>query len=170
MLTTKNIQQNKLFFYFFKEICQGFSQANVTRYFMTKITSKENRKAIWFSIIFSTLFFAAMGTFMIYSFVKMHIANQVETRTFIMPIFGLIVYFTAYSFVKSYLKNSSKIEINKEKLIIENKTYYWKNLKDIKLSGKKGFGLFNYQMEAVTINLKIQQNIFLKIYIQIVRS
>ena len=121
---------------------------------MTKITSEGNRKTIWFSIIFSTLFFGAMGTFIIYSFVKMYIANQVETKTFVMPIFGLIVYFIAYSFVKSYLKNSSKIEIDKEKIIIQNKTYYWKNLQNIKLSGKKGFGFFKFQMEAITINFE----------------
>jgi hypothetical protein len=130
---------------------------NVTRYFMTKIASKENRKTIWFSIIFSLLFFTALGTFMIYIFYKMWLNNEVENKTYLMPIFGLLVYFIGFSFAKSYIKNTPKIILDFEKITIKNKTYYWKDIQNMKMTGKKGFGLFNYQMEVTT--LKFENNI-----------
>lgn len=119
---------------------------------MTKITSKQNRKAIWASIIFSIIFFGAMGTFMIYIFFQKWSSNEVETKTYLMPIFGLFVYFIAYNFIKSYIKRSPKIVVDNEKIIINKKLYYWKDIQNIRLTGKKGFGFFNYQMEVATLN------------------
>ena len=124
---------------------------------MTEITSKENRKTIWFSIIFSLLFFTAMGTIMIYIFYKMWLNNEIENKTYVMPIFGVLVYFIGFSFAKSYIKNTPKIILDFEKIIIKNKTYYWKDIQNVKMTGKKGFGLFNYQMEVTT--LKFENNI-----------
>ncbi len=124
---------------------------------MTEITSKENRKTIWFSIIFSLLFFTAMGTIMIYIFYKMWLNNEIENKTYLMPIFGVLVYFIGFSFAKSYIKNTPKIILDFEKIIIKNKTYYWKDIQNVKMTGKKGFGLFNYQMEVTT--LKFENNI-----------
>lgn len=124
---------------------------------MTKITSKENRKTIWFNILFSLLFFTALGTFMIYIFYKMWLNNEIENKTYLMPIFGILVYFIGFSFVKSYIKNSPKITLDFEKVIIKDKTYYWKDIQNVKMTGKKGFGLFSYQMEVTT--LKFANNV-----------
>lgn len=118
---------------------------------MTKITSKENRKTVWLSIIFSLLFFTALGTFMIYIFYKMWLNNEVENKTYLMPIFAVLVYFIGFSFAKSYIKNTPKIILDFEKITIKNRTYYWKDIKNIKMTGKKGFGLFSYQMEVTTL-------------------
>lgn len=121
---------------------------------MTQITSKENRKTVWLSIIFSLLFFTALGTFMIYIFYKMWLNNEVENKTYFMPIFGLLAYFIGFSFTKSYIKNTPKIILDFEKITIRNKTYYWKDIQNVKMTGKKGFGLFSYQMEVTTLKFK----------------
>lgn len=119
---------------------------------MTEITSEENRKTIWLSIFFSMLFFGALGSFMIYIFYKMWLNNEIENKTYLMPIFALLVYFIGFSFVKSYFKNSPKIILDFEKIKIKDKTYYWKDIQNVKMTGKKGFGLFSYQMETTTLN------------------
>ena len=139
---------------------------NVTRNFMRKITSKENRKTIWFSIIFSLLFFTALGTFMIYIFYEMWLNNEVENKTYLMPIFGLLVYFIGFSFAKSYVKCAPKIILDFEKITIKNKTYYWKDIQNLKMTGKKGFGLFSYQMEVTTLEFEnnIKEYIFDDMY------
>jgi hypothetical protein len=119
---------------------------------MTEITSEENRKTIWLSIFFSMLFFGALGSFMNYIFYKMWLNNEIENKTYLMPIFALLVYFIGFSFVKSYFKNSPKIILYFEKIKIKDKTYYWKDIQNVKMTGKKGFGLFSYQMETTTLN------------------
>jgi hypothetical protein len=121
---------------------------------MTQIISKENRKTVWFSIIFSLLFFTALGTFMIYIFYKMWLNNEIEAKTYLMPIFGILAYFIGFSFAKSYIKNTPKIILDFEKITIRNKTYNWKDIQNVKMTGKKGFGLFGYQMEVTTLNFK----------------
>jgi hypothetical protein len=133
---------------------------------MTKITSKENRKMVWFSIIFSLLFFTALGTFMIYIFYKMWLNNEVENKTYLMPIFGVLVYFIGFSFAKSYIKNTPKIILDFEKITIKNRTYYWKDIQNVKMTGKKGFGLLSYQMEVTTLQFqnKITEYIFDDMY------
>lgn len=98
-----------------------------------------------------------MGTIMIYIFYKMWLNNEIENKTYLMPIFGVLVYFIGFSFAKSYIKNTPKIILDFEKIIIKNKTYYWKDIQNVKMTGKKGFGLFNYQMEVTT--LKFENNI-----------
>ena len=86
-----------------------------------------------------------------YIFYKIWINDEVELKTSFFPIFGLIIYYIGFSFAKSYLKNSSKIVVDAEKISVNNKTYYWKDVQNIKMTGKKGFGLFNYQMEVTTL-------------------
>lgn len=121
---------------------------------MTKIISKKNRKTIWLSIVFLVLFSTALGSFMIYIFYKMWLNNEIENKTYFMPIFGILVYCSGYSFVRSYIKNSPKIILDFDKIIIKDKTYYWKDIQNIKMTGKKGFGLFSYQMEITTLEFK----------------
>ena len=87
----------------------------------------------------------------------MWLNNEIENKTYLMPIFGVLVYFIGFSFAKSYIKNTPKIILDFEKIIIKNKTYYWKDIQNVKMTGKKGFGLFNYQMEVTT--LKFENNI-----------
>ena len=133
---------------------------------MRKITSKENRKTIWFSIIFSLLFFTALGSFMIFIFYKMWLNNEVENKTYLMPVFALLVYFIGYSFAKTYIKNTPKMILDFEKITIKNKIYYWKDIQNIKMTGKKGFGLFSYQMEVTTLEFEnnITEYIFDDLY------
>lgn len=94
---------------------------------------------------------------MIYIFYKMWLNNEIEYKTYFVPLFGILVYFIGFSFAKSYIKNSPKIVLNFEKIIIKDKTYYWKDIQNVKMTGKKGFGLFSYQMEVTT--LKFENNI-----------
>lgn len=121
---------------------------------------------VWFSIIFSLLFFTALGTFMIYLFYKMWLNNEVENKTYLMPIFGVLVYFIGFSFAKSYIKNTPKIILDFEKITIKNRIYYWKDIQNVKMTGKKGFGLLSYQMEVTTLQFqnKITEYIFDDMY------
>lgn len=87
----------------------------------------------------------------------MWLNNEVENKTYLMPIFGVLVYFIGFSFAKSYIKNTPKIILDFEKITIKNRAYFWKDIQNVKMTGKKGFGLFSYQMEATT--LQFQNNI-----------
>ena len=87
----------------------------------------------------------------------MWLNNEIENKTYLMPFFGILVYFIGFSFAKSYIKYSRKIILDFEKIIIKGKTYYWKDIQNVKMTGKKGFGLFSYQMEVTT--LKFENNI-----------
>ena len=83
-----------------------------------------------------------------------------------MPVFALLVYFIGYSFAKTYIKNTPKMILDFEKITIKDKTYYWKDIQDIKMTGKKGFGLFSYQMEVTTLEFEnnITEYIFDDLY------
>ena len=86
----------------------------------------------------------------------MWLNNEVENKTYLMPIFGILVYYICFSFAKSYIKNTPKIILDFEKITIKNKTYYWKDIHNVKMTGKKGFGLFSYQMEVTTLEFQNQ--------------
>ena len=103
---------------------------------------------------------------MIYIFYKMWLNNEVENKTYLMPIFGVLVYFIGFSFAKSYIKNTPKIILDFEKITIKNRTYYWKDIQNVKMTGKKGFGLLSYQMEVTTLQFqnKITEYIFDDMY------
>ena len=93
---------------------------------------------------------------MIYIFYKMWLNNEIEIKIYFMLIFGILVYLIGFTFAKSYIKNSPKIILDFEKITIKNKTYYWKDIQNLKMTGKKGFGLFSFQMEVTT--LKFENN------------
>lgn len=118
---------------------------------MIQIISKANWKTIRLSILFSVLFFSALGSFMIYIFYKMWLNNEIETKTYLLPVFAMLVFFIGYSLVKSYIKNSPKIIMDFEKILIGDKTYFWKKIQNVKMTGKKSFGLFSYQMEVTAL-------------------
>lgn len=96
----------------------------------------------------------------------MWLNNEVENKTYLMPIFGVLVYFIGFSFAKSYIKNTPKIILDFEKITIKNRTYYWKDIQNVKMTGKKGFGLLSYQMEVTTLQFqnKITEYIFDDMY------
>lgn len=96
----------------------------------------------------------------------MWLNNEVENKTYLMPIFGVLVYFIGFSFAKSYIKNTPKIILDFEKITIKNRTYYWKDIQNAKMTGKKGFGLLSYQMEVTTLQFqnKITEYIFDDMY------
>lgn len=96
----------------------------------------------------------------------MWLNNEVENKTYLMPIFGVLVYFIGFSFAKSYIKNTPKIILDFEKITIKNRTYYWKDIQNVKMTGKKGFGLLSYQMEVTTLKFqnKITEYIFDDMY------
>lgn len=119
---------------------------------MTTISSNQNKLKFYIPIVMLLLFFLGMGTFMIYSFVKIYKSGELQNKTYLMLLFGLFVYYLAYHFAISYRKKSPKIKVDNEKIIIKDKTYFWRDLQNIKLTGKKGFGFFNYQMEVATLN------------------
>ena len=93
---------------------------------------------------------------MIYIFYKKWLNNEIEIKTYFMLIFGILVYLIGFTFAKSYIKNSPKIILDFEKITIKNKIYYWKHIQNVKMTGKKGFGLFSFQMEVTT--LKFENN------------
>ncbi|KFC20980.1 hypothetical protein [Epilithonimonas lactis] len=128
---------------------------------MTKITSKQNRKTIWFSVLFSAIFFAALASFLIYIFIKDWPLNNHKIKTYLLPVFSFFTYYLGFSYVKNYYQKSRKIVVDKEKITIGPKVYFWKDVKRIILTGKKGFGFFSYQMEVSTLVFNDNQTLFI---------
>lgn len=92
-----------------------------------------------------------LGSALIFIFYKEYKTNDLQNKDFFLPIIGVGIYIIGFLFIKSYTKNSPKLIVDNEKIIIKDKTYYWKNIKQINITGKIGFGPFNYPMEATTL-------------------
>ncbi len=133
---------------------------------MTKITSKVNPKTIWSIITLIIIVMGMLGSALIFVFYKEWQSNKIENKDYLMPIFGVLIYVIGFFYIKSYIKNSPKLELDKDKIVIKDKVYYWQNIKNIKITGKVGFGPFNYPMEATALifNDNVQKYIFDDLY------
>jgi hypothetical protein len=128
---------------------------------MTKIISKRSQKR-YFGIVFCMLIFVVIGTIPIYTFYDEWLNSYIKSHTFFMFIFGILMYFIVFALAKIYIKNSAKIILNSDKILIKDKIYYWKDIKNIEMTGKKKFGLFIYPMEATT--LEFENNTIVNIF------
>jgi hypothetical protein len=119
---------------------------------MIIIETKRHPIKFYTTLALGLLFLLALGSFMIFTDLDKVQEGQSKTKEYIMPIFGLLIYFLAIWMVYSYLKNSPKITIDTHYLKIGAETFYLKNIKDVALTGKMPFRLImNFPMEGTAI-------------------
>jgi hypothetical protein len=82
--------------------------------------------------------------------------EQHATKDYLSPVFSFLFYFLAVSMVYIYWKMSPIITIDKHTIVFGTQTFYLKNIKDVRLTGKMPFRYYfmTFPMEgtAITFN------------------
>ena len=115
-----------------------------------EIRSKRNQKHL-IATLLGSIFIFAMGSALLFAFFNIYSNDEIENKTYFMIVFSIISFFVAIDLLYTYFKNSKVILIDREKILITNKYLFWRDIQDISLGGKKGFGFFNYQIEAAKL-------------------
>jgi len=113
---------------------------------MTTITTSLSKK-IYLTLI--GCFF--IGVVPIYPIIEILQTGQIEKEGFKF-FFSFVGCFFGFSMFYAYWKNSPKITIDKNTIKIGNHTFYFKDIKNIVLTGKKSLGIF--PMESTTLLFK----------------
>ena len=109
---------------------------------MTTISTKRSK-----TFYFASVLYFIIGA--IFPTVSIIFGLPEEKNNTFMIIFGLVFSILGFSMFYAYLKNSSKVTIDKHTIKIGDRTYDVKNIKNIVLTGKKALGIF--PMESITI-------------------
>jgi hypothetical protein len=122
---------------------------------MTIITTKRHPLKFYTALTFGFLFLFALGSIMIFTSFDILTNGHPKPKDFFMPVFSLGIYFLAFSMVYSYRKNSPKITIDQQNIKLGNETFYLKDIKDVKLTGKMPFCfIIKFPMEGTAILFK----------------
>lgn len=106
-------------------------------------------------------FIFALGIAMLLIFYKMWSENRIENKTYFLILISVFAFGVAVNLVYVYIKNSRKISIDEERIKIAGKELPWSDIDDIKLGGKKGFGFFDYQLEAAELKFKTGEKYYI---------
>jgi hypothetical protein len=72
-----------------------------------------------------------------------------------MLVLGCFLFFMAFYSIVRYFKNSPKVVIDKRQISINQETYYWTEVAEIDLTGKRPFKyLRNFPMEGIMLTFK----------------
>ena len=119
---------------------------------MNIVETRRHPFKFYVTIVFGFLFLFALGSIMISIGLDNEANNQSKNKHIIMPIFGSIICLLAVWMVYSYWKNSPKITIDRNYLIIGTETFRLNSIKDVMLTGKMPFRfIINFPMEGTAI-------------------
>lgn len=119
---------------------------------MTIISTRRHPLKFYAALIFGFLFLSALGTIMIFASIDTLSNGQGAAKGYFMPVFSFVIYFLAFSMVYVYLKNSPKIVLDKNSIMIGKQTFYLKDIKDVALTGKMPFRfILRFPMEGTAI-------------------
>jgi hypothetical protein len=126
--------------------------------FMTTITSKRHILRFYLTVIFGTLSFLGMGSALVILFITSLNNGELTSKLYFGLVFSAGCYFMAGYTVYNYLRNSPIVKVDKEKIYFNQEIFYWKQLQNIELTGKKDFKYFGkYSCEATTIYFNSEQ-------------
>ena len=119
---------------------------------MTTITTKLHPLKFYASLVFGTLFLCGLGTLLLFESVDILQKENPATKDYFTPVFSIALYLLAFLMLYAYWKNSPKISLDTNSIIIGNETFYLKDIKDIALTGKMPFKfIITYPMEGTAI-------------------
>lgn len=119
---------------------------------MILIETKRHPLKFYAIIILCLLFLFVLGLLITFFCIENIQNGQLETKEYIIPIFGAFIYFLLFLVIHSYWKNSPKVTIDGRNLKIGNEVFSLKNIKDVVLTGKVPFRfIINFPMEGATI-------------------
>jgi hypothetical protein len=119
---------------------------------MTTVTTKLHPLKYYASLVFGTLFLCGLGTLLLFESVDILQKENPATKDYFTPVFSIALYLLAFLMLYAYWKNSPKISLDTNSIIIGNETFYLKDIKDIALTGKMPFKfIITYPMEGTAI-------------------
>ena len=97
-----------------------------------------------------------MGTFLLIKFSDiLKTGVKLQTKDYFWLFYGLILFFMAFYTIIRYLKNAPKVVVDNRKILINYQAFYWTEVAQIDLTGKRPFKyLFNFPMEGTMLTLK----------------
>lgn len=110
-----------------------------------EIASKRHPYKFYLLLILMSVFFLGIGSIFIYESLR---DNNNEGYYLFFVFFALTLYMNFL-----FIKNSSKITLNKKGIIYKNRVYDWEEISEIKLTGKSGL-FFNAPSECTTLLFK----------------
>ncbi len=129
---------------------------------MSPIVSKRHPYKFYFSLIFLTLFYIAMGSAIIFSFIRDYSEGDVKSKALIMLIMGIVCFYLAGYSIYHYIKNAPIIILDKDFISFGNTTYALTEIKNVTLTGKRLFKYIgNFPMEAATIRFRNNETRFI---------
>ncbi len=133
------------------------------------ICSRRHPLQFFLSIIFSGITFCLLGLFLIYVYLT---PKEGDTEPLGIEFLSLGILFLVYGLysIRKYFKNSPRVKIQKEKVIIGRKNINLDQIEKVQLVGKKPFPfLGSHQMESMELILKDGKKITLfdKLYLNL---
>ena len=125
-----------------------------------QITSSRSRLYLIVNLA-ASLCIVVMGLAMLFIFYKMHLENRVENKTYFLILFAVFTFGVAVNLLYTYFKNAKKIFVDAQKIRIAQKEFLWKDMEDVKFSGKKSFGFFNFQLEAAELKFRNAERFYI---------
>ena len=122
---------------------------------MNSIIARRSLLKFYSVILFSFLFFCAMGAFMIFMGVDPEQKKDLERGgEYAMILFGGVLDVLAFYTVYKYFKNTPVISVDDNKICFNSNTVYWSDIHEIELTGKKPFRyIFNFPMEGAKFTM-----------------
>lgn len=122
---------------------------------MSPIVSKRHPYNFYFSIIFLALFYIALGSAIIFGYIRESSEGDVKVKTFFLLIMGIACYALAVYSIYRYIKNAPTIILDEDFISFGNTTYALTDIKKVTLTGKRPFKYVgNLPMEAATITFR----------------
>lgn len=120
---------------------------------MTTLTTKRHPIKFYLVLVFAFLFTCGLGTLLMLVGIDLLQKEHPATSDYILPLFSCLFYFLAFSMVYIYMKMSPKITIDKHIIFFGTQTFYLKNIKDVRLTGKMPFHYYfmTFPMEGTAI-------------------
>ncbi|PVD50842.1 hypothetical protein DC498_17900 [Terrimonas sp.] len=119
---------------------------------MTTIIARRHFYKFYLSIIFGTLFFVTLATFLLFIYIKSVGKEQLMPSRILMPVFSIVCYFFAAYTLYRYIKNVPKIELNKNFIAFNKEVFALCDIKSVVFTGKRPFKyLVDFPMEAATL-------------------
>lgn len=121
---------------------------------MTTLISKRHFYKFYLLIVLVAIFFAGMGTFILYEYYHPEKIKNINSKE-LMPIFSFGCYAFAIYTVYRYFKNSPRIILNKDSISFNKERYPLSDIAKMELTGKKPFRYFmKFPMEGASLIFK----------------
>lgn len=120
---------------------------------MTTLTTKRHLIKFYLVLVFAFLFLCGLGTLLMFVSIDLLQKDQHATKDYLLPVLSFPLYFLAVSMVYIYWKMSPIITIDKHIIFFGTQTFYLKNIKDVRLTGKMPFRYYfmTFPMEGTAI-------------------